>query len=122
MELQTILQYKLEDYDIANTYYKTWPELFQFIVDTLDNIGDNAIGNIEDVVTLIRNIGSDGKADFYIDSLNNINKVLKIDIVYFDPIDIDKNLSLTLVLKPVINIDDLISADKEYVEKALGVN
>lgn len=122
MEIQTILQYKLEDYDIANTYYKTWPELFQLIVDTLDNIGDNVIGNIEDVVTLIRNIGGDGKADFYIDPLNNINKALKIDIVYFDPIDVDKNLSLTLVLKPIINIDDLISADKEYVEKALGVN
>ena len=122
MEMQTILQYKLEDYDIANAYYKTWPELFQLIVDTLNNIGDNAIGNIEDVVALIRNIGGDGKADFYIDSLNNINKLLKIDVVYFDPIDVDKNLSLTLVLKPIINIDDLISADKEYVEKALGVN
>lgn len=88
----------------------------------MDNIGDNTIGNIEDVVTLIRNIGGDGKADFYIDSLNNINKALKIGVVYFDPIDVDKNLSLTLVLKPIINIDSLISADKKYVEKALGVN
>lgn len=122
MEPQTLLRYKLENYDIAYTYYKTWPELYQLIADILDNIGDNTIGNIEDVVTLIRNIGGDGKADFYIDSLNNINKALKIGVVYFDPIDVDKNLSLTLVLKPIINIDSLISADKKYVEKALGVN
>ena len=122
MELQTILQYKLNSYYVDNREYKNWPEFFQLVVDTLDNVDTKVIGNIEDVVHLIQNIGSDGKVDFYINSIRNDNKMLGINVVYFDPIDVDKNLAVDLYLEPFTDIFNFLHADEDYLEKALGVN
>ncbi len=120
MNLQAILQYRLNDYQMNNREYKNWPELFQLVVDTLDNT--KVVGNIEDVVNLIQDIGSDGKVDYYINSIHADTEMLTISVVYFDPIDMDKNLAVDLHLTIFTNISKLLRADEDYLEKALGVN